>query len=223
MFVQLPLGVACVIIETAFAGIFEPTWCGGEFGGGEGGEEKVERDISKLSPGQRAVVEAIERKASKIGFKTKFRLIYWGRRESFLKGRGVSSVVGAIQQFTALNLNGWVPGKKTTTKAEYFLKQSRINHKQRSILHSFKHRSAHRGLGHGFIMNTEELATLYHFPVVTVKAPMVKKIEVKKAEPPFVLPVMGQGYLKPVSAPLESTEESGAKGTPPTNIPFVDE
>ncbi len=225
LFVELPIGVGCVIIETAFAGIFEPTWCGGEYGAFDSTTPEVVRDITKLSPGQKLVVEAIEHKASKIGFKTKFRLVYWGRRETFLKGRGVSAVVGAIQQFTVLNLNGWVPGRAVTTKAEYFLKQSRINHKQRSILRSFKRRSAHRGLGHGFIMNIEELATLYHFPVVTVKAPLVKKTEVKKAEPPALLPVMGQGYLRPVNQPEAGGPSTlGAPtGQPPTNLPFVDE
>jgi hypothetical protein len=218
LFVELPMNTACVIVEIAFAGIFEPTWCGNEYSGGK--EVEVVRDITKLTPGQKAVVEGIEHKASKIGFYSKLRLVYWGKRETFLKGRGVSAVVGAIQQFTALNMNGFVPGKRVTTKAEYFLKQSRINRKQKSILKSYKMRSAHRGLGHGVILNTEELASLYHFPIVTVKAPLVKKTETKKSEPPTVLPTLG-GYLKPVSG-TSAVSETGGKGTPPSNLPFVD-
>jgi len=39
------------------------------------------------------------------------------------------------------------------------------------------------------ILNIEELATLYHFPVVTVSPPLIKKTGSKRAEPPFGLPV----------------------------------
>jgi len=39
------------------------------------------------------------------------------------------------------------------------------------------------------ILNTEELATLYHFPVNMVKASLIKKTSSKRAEPPLGLPV----------------------------------
>jgi hypothetical protein len=39
------------------------------------------------------------------------------------------------------------------------------------------------------ILNTEELATIYHFPTKMVEAPMVHRIEAKKGEPPAGLPV----------------------------------
>ncbi len=222
LFVELPTQTLCTIVEILFAGIIEPTWCAGYSGLSESEQQELVSEVMKLTPGERTIVEAIERKASKIGFLTKFRLVYWGRRETFLKGRGVSAVVGAIQQFSTHNLNEWKPGKRVTTQVAYFFKQSRLDHKRRSILRSFKARSTHRGLGHGVILNTEELATMYHFPVVTVKAPLVKKTEVKKAEPPFVLPVMGRGYLRPVSAPEPQVSAEEAKGAPPGNLPFLE-
>ncbi len=179
--------------------------------------------VQKLTPGQKKVVEAIEHKMSKIGFLVKFRMIYWARRETFLKGRGVAAIVGAIQQFTALDLNSLVPAKKMTTKAEYFLKQSRISRKQKRILRHYQSRSAHRGMGHGFILNIEELATLYHFPVTAVKAPLVKKAEVKKAEPPFALPIYQPGAVRATEASISSGRSaSQAKGLPPVNLPFVE-
>ena len=42
---------------------------------------------------------------------------------------------------------------------------------------------------YGKILNTEELATVYHFPVMTVKTPFVKRTESKKSEPPVSLPI----------------------------------
>lgn len=201
-------------------------------------EEEHDKKAPSLTSGQKKVVEAVEQKMSKIAYHVKFRMIYWGRRETFTKGRGVAAVLGAFQQFNALDLNGFVPAGPVTTKANYFLKESRINHKQRSILRAYKTRSAHAGMGHGIVLNIEELATIYHFPIMTVKAPLVKKTEVKKAEPPFTLPIFGSGYLRSVDQATEEHSEaeseadditiltrptsSGRTERAPTNLPFAD-
>lgn len=209
--VELPMFVVRELVDAVLHGLQI-------IGGPEGEDEraKQERTMQHLTPGERSIIEAIQRKTSKLGFRVKFRLVYWGSRDTFLKGRGVSAVVGAIHQFTALDLNGFKPSSLVTTKADYFLKESRINKKQKSVLRSYKRRSAHRGAGHGIILNIEELASLYHFPVVTVKAPLVKKTETKKAEPPFALP-------SPLGRPKQVGERvTQAKGGAPGNIPFVD-
>ena len=39
------------------------------------------------------------------------------------------------------------------------------------------------------ILNVEELATLWHFPSLLVKSPLVKKAEAKRGEPPVGLPI----------------------------------
>jgi hypothetical protein len=39
------------------------------------------------------------------------------------------------------------------------------------------------------ILNTEELATLFHFPNFLVQAPAVERVEAKKAGPPTDLPI----------------------------------
>ncbi len=216
---QLPARGAYDIFEAVIAGVVEPSGTGESESG-----EKKDSGVTKLTPGQNIVVEAIERKASKIGFRVKFRLVYWGRRETFLKGRGVAAVVGAIQQFTTLNLNGFKPSKLVTTKAGIFPKQSRITRKQRSILRAYARRRAYAGVGRGVVLNTEELATLYHFPVLTVKAPLVKKIADKKAEPPLALPVFRVGGYLPKVAGAEATPAmpGGVKGAAPMNVPIVE-
>ena len=217
-FIQVPGKFIYTITETVLAGIIEPSATAVTK---LGAEKQVVRTAQHLTPGEKNIVTAIERKASKIGFKSKLRIIYWGRRETFLKGRGVAGVVGAIHQFTTLNINGFRPSRIMTTKAEYFLKQSRINRKQRRILSHYVKRSNGRGHGPGFILNTEELATLYHFPVMTVKAPLVKKTEVKKAEPPFSLPE----YLpaKRTAATETIAMTPSIKGAPPVNLPTVED
>jgi len=218
LFIQIPAKLIYTVTETVLAGVIEPQASSVIT---MAPEKQTVRTMQMLTPGEKEIVTAIERKASKIGFQCKLRLIYWGHRESFLKGRGVAGVLGAIQQYTKLNMNGFKPSKIMTTKAEYFLKESRINNKQRKILSHYAKRSNSKGHGSGYILNTEELATIYHFPIINVKAPLVKKSEVKKAEPPFSLPEY-QTVKKAIVAEAASVSHS-IKGAPPPNLPMIKE
>ena len=40
-----------------------------------------------------------------------------------------------------------------------------------------------------FVLNIEELATVFHFPYITVKAPTISYSELKTKEPPSDLPM----------------------------------
>ncbi len=142
-----------------------------------------------LSPGERKIVEAIQNKISKLGFKSKFRVIYLARKDVFSAARGVASVLGAIQQFNTLDMNGFKPHSKAKTSAPRFRGQKILAKKQTEILNQYRRRSNYTVASH-FILNTEELATIYHFPLKTVKVPLLKKVEVKKAEAPVILPTI---------------------------------
>ena len=71
-----------------------------------------------------------------------------------------------------------------------------------------------------FMLCTEELATLYHFPTITVKAPLIKKAEAKRAEPPTALPVefmSGKNFFTPKEEKsAEQPQEIETVGTEPT-------
>jgi hypothetical protein len=129
------------------------------------------------------------------------------------KAKGVEGFMGAIQQFGTQNLNRLVVNKKTRTKIDYFFIKSRVLARQRRILWGYRYRSMKRGR-RGLIMNTEELASLWHFPVLEVKAPSVQKVEAKKAQPPSGLPIE-QAPLTPRPTEVIS------KGPPPKNIPTI--
>lgn len=144
--------------------------------------------MQHLSPGERVAVEAIGEKIAKIGFYVKGRVIYSAKKELFSKAKGVSGVIGALLQFNDSNLNGFAPIKKITTKAKYFFTERRIAARQKKILYAYRTRNKHLGWGHGMVLNTEELATVWHFPVLEVKAPAVQMMEAKKGEPPAELP-----------------------------------
>lgn len=158
--------------------------------GGAPGEEKKEESPKQMMfvpPIEKSKIDGILRKISKIGFKSKIRMVYVGKHEVFAKPRGVAAVFGAIKQFNTLDMNSFKPDSNETTKAEYAFKKWRYSIKQNRIYRRYIGRA-----GDGakkYILNIEELATLFHFPNDFVKAPLIKKTESRKAEPPMSLPV----------------------------------
>jgi len=172
--------------------------------------------MMSLPPNEKAVVEAVGMKISKLGFITKFRIIYLAQKGSF-EGSRPPSIEGAIKQFSTLDLNGFKFDKKTRTKIDYFFIKTRLRFRKRHILKNFKLRSYLRGYSR-FILNTEELASVYHFPSSeTVKAPLVKKTEAKRGEPPFSLPVKIEEEL--VTSKRRPREVTGVTETP-ENLPL---
>ena len=76
------------------------------------------------------------------------------------------------------------------------------------------------------ILNIEEMATVWHFPIITTKAPLVKKTESRRAEPPASLPTapheaggMAEGEWSVPKKPVKPA--SGGAGSPPSSLPTV--
>ncbi len=146
--------------------------------------------VQYLTAGEKNDIDAIENKLCKIGYRVKFRLGYLAPHAMFSKARGVAPVVGAVKQFNTINLNAFKGSKLVTTDTPvYGFVKERTAYRQRKFMQAFRARSNHRGAGHGFILNIEELASVWHFPIRTVRAPLVKKTEAKRAEPPVRLPM----------------------------------
>lgn len=150
-----------------------------------GGDEGPPNQLQYLTPGQSKLVEAMEEKMSKIGFKTKMRGVYAARKEVFRPERGVNALVGAINQFNIPSANSIeptytvnVPNKKKTEA------------RKRLLIQAYKKRKMNVG-ANPFILNIEELATVWHFPMSDVKTPLLQKASLKTAEPPTGLPVEG--------------------------------
>lgn len=141
--------------------------------------------INSMTKGQKDVVEAIEHKLSKLGFKTTIRFIYIDEREHFSRVN-VAAVSGAYSQFSTMHLNGFKPHKPTMTKAKGLFKQSRLLKKKANLFMFYKTREFSEKT---YVLNIEELATIYHFPAMFVGAPKLQRIEAKKSEPPANLPI----------------------------------
>ncbi|MDD2647009.1 MAG: hypothetical protein PHV78_02355 [Patescibacteria group bacterium] len=150
--------------------------------------KKEEKKEINLSPGERKSLDGVQNKASKTGFKVKFRTVYVAKKEVFSKNRGVVGFLGAINQFNTLDMNGFKPDDKAKTSKPMFFGASALAKKQTSLMRAYKQRDRFFG-AKNFILNVEELATLYHFPVtISSKVPLIKKTGSKRAEPPLELP-----------------------------------
>lgn len=172
--------------------------------------------MQHLSPGERSAVEQIQLKSAKTGFLTKIRIVYVGKKEVFNKGRAIVGVLGSFRQFAGLN--EFTLDKFTKTGANYFFVKRRVAKRQNKLIKAYKGRSTGKG-GKKFVLNIEELATLWHFPLIDTKAPLIMKSESKKAEPPVNLPfsegLREGGVSEPVKQRAPQEEEI------PDNLPFV--
>ena len=129
---------------------------------------------------------AIDESTKRPGFETDIRWIYLAKRDIFNKIKGNAIVFSYFTQFCSQDLNALIPNSKTKTSAYYFLTEIRKAIRKRKILRKYKRREFDEK---GFVLNTEELATIFHFPTFEVRAPVVPRIEAKKGKPPTGLPV----------------------------------
>lgn len=199
-----------------------------------------------LTPGERGTLEAIEHKASKIGFQCKLRLIYLSPHNIYNPGRVISQIFGSIKQFSTNDLNAFKPHAKTKTKIEWFMVKKRLAWRRQNLIRAYKFRSNMAGANH-YILNTEELASIWHFPSRDIRTPLLQKTESKKSEPPSTLPIFIKSAVvsndeqemrkqlrnaKPFNVKLDdkhfesrfakNTDElsdGGKRGVPPANLP----
>lgn len=135
-------------------------------------------------------VEAIERNISKLGFDCGIRGLYLARRDIFNNGR-IDGLTGIFRQYSSKELNELSPTNLTKFKYPWQdVKKKRVTQKKKKMFEAYKRRSYFYPpfRRHPFVLNTEELATIYHFPGGVAETPTFGRIESKKGEPPPHLP-----------------------------------
>ena len=177
-------------------------------------EDAKAATLSWMTKSEGEVVKAIEDNLNKFGFEVIFRFIYAGKKDVFSKSN-VSAVMGALKQFGSQDLNSFKPNSATKTSTVDYgwqAKTMRTAYRKKRLLadyikRAFPQYSKNIPYLHPLIfetlpivkwftirskpvvLNVEELATIYHFPTISVKAPLTPKVETKKGEPPSGLPV----------------------------------
>ncbi|MCY4010607.1 MAG: type IV secretion system DNA-binding domain-containing protein [Candidatus Saccharibacteria bacterium] len=128
--------------------------------------------IKDLTERERARIQAIEDKNAKLGYKVKIRLAYLGK-DKMIASLRMQAIIGAFKQFNTTELNGFVQ-KFATFDHRYLIK--------------YKHRDFPQN--EGFILNIEELASVFHLPHTSVSTPNIVWASAKTAEPPSNLPTL---------------------------------
>lgn len=142
----------------------------------------------KLTPTEIEQAKAVLLKIGKPGFLTKIRVVYTARKEAYNKGARILFIKGMFNQYSHLNLNGLGFAPLTIPKDDYFWQKWSYTTKQANLMIGYQARSM--GIGATpKVFNSEELASLWHFPAIGIKAPLIKKSEAKRAEPPTGLPI----------------------------------
>lgn len=190
----------------------------GLFGGepGEGYESEHEEKVV-LSPGMKDTVKAVEEKIGKVGFKSKIRVLYAAKTAVFNPSRCIEGFIGSMSQFHQQNRNSLVP--YMTTHAHYDSSHRKSNRLKNTFVKMFKKRKMRWKQCNGYILNIEELATVWHFPLPFVKTPLLQKAGHKRAEAPPGLPV--ESTESPLKRRLASPAgPAPVVEAPPEELPF---
>ncbi|MES2416194.1 MAG: hypothetical protein V4504_00615 [Patescibacteria group bacterium] len=170
-------------------------------------KEDGSKEIRK-APWLDPVVEAILNKTTKLTFDTGIRAAYVAKKESF-KTDNLRNLRLIFRQYAAPHLNSF-SRVNSLGIAKWYDKNDRavdivknrflleyqernfFNHSLRSHFDSFWPISmfipkyVHPQT---FVLNTEELATIFHFPGQVIKVPGLERVESKEAAPPTNLPI----------------------------------
>ncbi len=157
-------------------------------------EEGKVQTLQGLTDIQKEAINAIQRNLSKTPFDTIIRQVYLAKKESF-NGVNIAGLLGSFKQYNSGHLNGFKPS--FTTSFDYpwqDFQGKRLRGAKKDILDAYKRRSyfhpPYKGFGgSSFVLSTEELATLFHFPGGVSTTPTFSRIVSKKGEPPANLPI----------------------------------
>lgn len=149
--------------------------------------------LLQMTKAQKDVFEAVERSINKLGFDAGVRVLYIAKDEAFDPNR-IPGLLGMYRPFGSTYLNGFKPVEDTIPSFDYpwqdksgVKKDARRKELQKAFIErAYFYPPYDRK---PFVLNTEELATLFHFPGKVLVAPGIKRVESRTAEPPPNLPM----------------------------------
>lgn len=172
---------------------------------GEGKKMTVDR-----TPGEELALKAIEHNISKPGFQTLIRYVYLAPSDIYNKNTPWYGVLGSFNQYSSKAHNAFKHNSVVRTAVlwyywPFFFPNWRQHYRREKIYRVFRERAMKES---GFfteittketlsptyhlVLNTEELATIYHFPSnIVLTAPSIQRIESRKVGPPAHLPARG--------------------------------
>ncbi|MFA6459474.1 MAG: hypothetical protein WCV79_03745 [Candidatus Paceibacterota bacterium] len=153
--------------------------------------------MPSISKGEQNTVEALERSITKLPFDVGIRAMYIASKEGFDGTFGLGGILSSFKQYSSESLNGFKPnGKKLHAQfngvpwEDY--KNMRRTKQAKIALAAYRRRSFFYTpfTSKTSVMNTEELATMYHFPSFTAAGtPTLERVPSKKSTAPANLPI----------------------------------
>ena len=140
-------------------------------------------------------IKALGRSVSKPGFDVGMRVVYTAPKDVF-QITNLAGIIGGITHFNS-SMNGFKPTRSSSERYGNFFfvwlkrrEKNRDKERQR-MLDAYKRRAYYYRpfKSPHFILNTEELATIYHFPGIVSSTPTFSRIESRKAEAPANIPI----------------------------------
>ncbi len=150
----------------------------------DSGSDDVE---AKLTPGEKKTLTALEENIAKSIFETKMRLMILGKKDGFSKVHFGSTVGSTIKQFADNHLNSLKPHALSKTDVDYVFKKRISESRMRKQLIRYRDRD---NSGATFKFSSEELATVFHMPDMSVVSPSVRFVDSRKSGAPSNLPFM---------------------------------
>ncbi|AKM81855.1 TPA: type IV secretory system conjugative DNA transfer family protein [Candidatus Berkelbacteria bacterium] len=151
---------------------------------------KENKPYQQMTPMQDSLLRAISEKASKIGFEMSLRVITVSQNQPIAQAN-LQAITASFMQFGTPELNNFkVSSGNNEVVKDY-------------ILRRFAEKSS--------IVNTEELATLYHFPNHFIDTPNIQWLMSKEMPPPANLPaegtVLGKSVYRGIEAEIKIKED----------------
>ena len=131
-----------------------------------------------LSSLEEGALSEIEKKITKVGYEVLIRIISLSN-DSYEPKNTISHIQAAFNQYNYPHLNSF-DVKKSKDKGPIIYKQFIDRYMGKKI---------------STILNTEEVASLYHLPDLSVETPSIIYSKAKKAEPPINLPTEDVNYI----------------------------
>ena len=149
-----------------------------------------EKPYQQLTPMQNALLEAINEKASKIGFETVLRVVTVSANKAIAEAN-LQAITASFMQFGTPELNNIKVKKSDNALVKDY------------ILRRFDDKTS--------ILNTEELASIYHFPNHFVDTPNIQWLMSKEMPPPANLPsegtVLGKSVYRGIESPVRIKQD----------------
>lgn len=160
------------------------------FGEGEEAGDKYDWQAFKITSEEKEQIDGVARKISSLGWYAKIRWVYVAKHEVFRKGSIASLSKGIFHQYRHQSLNKLGLHGPSTPKDDYFYMEWQMPAKQRRLMSRFQNRSFGPG-STPYILNCEELATLFHFPPADARTPVLTTVGSRLAEAPIDLQFAG--------------------------------